>query len=347
MVLRRRSARITVAGVAAITVAFAGPAASAGGGVEHFELKGEANRPYSIVAGPDGNMWFTQSDGNAIGRISPDGTRKRYILNAPNSHPYGITVGPDGNLWFTERSANRIGVMNTRGRILAEYDLPTFDAQPWDIALGGDGALWFTEENVDQIGRITVDGTITEYPAGIGTFPTGIGADAKGNIWYTGELSNKIGRIKTKKPDPWSTLKLFDVPTEGALPYDINLGPDGNMWFTNLASHKLGRINAKGKIKEFPVPGESGIAVVTAGPDGNLWFTQNDIAAGRHDDTDRRARTDVRDASLPVRHRCGRGRQHLVLRGLRRRDRAHHAGLTAEAATARWRLMIRRRRTRP
>jgi len=274
--LRRRSTTI-VAGLVALVVGFAGPAAAAAGKIRHYDLKGEENRPYSIVTGPDGNLWFTESDGNSIGRITPDGKRTRFILNHPDSEPYGITVGPDGRLWFTERLGNRIGVINKAGKFVAEYDLPTLNAQPWDIALGGDGALWFTEENVDQIGRITADGVNTEYPVALGSFPTGIGADVKGNIWFTEEISNVIGRIKVKQADPFSTITTFTVPTDNALPWDISPGPDGNMWFTELAGHNLGRITPTGKIKEFPVPGESGQAGVTAGPDGNLWFTQNDI----------------------------------------------------------------------
>ena len=35
------------------------------------------------------------------------------------------------------------------------------------------------------------------------------------------------------------------------------------------------------------MPGESGIAGITAGPDGNLWFTQNDLGQVGIDDADR------------------------------------------------------------
>ena len=69
---RRRSVTVFVASVVALAVAVAGPAATAAtaGKVTHFHLKGDSNRPYSIVTGPDGNLWFTESDGNSIGRIT-------------------------------------------------------------------------------------------------------------------------------------------------------------------------------------------------------------------------------------------------------------------------------------
>lgn len=267
------AAMLTCLAVLAGPGAWAGPSAT----ITHFQVAKQPARPYTIVTGPDGNLWFTLSDLNAIGRITPSGTIRRFKLPTADSHPYGITVGPDGNLWFTERISNAIGVMDTHGHLLHEYPVPTPNAQPWDIALGGDGALWFTEENVDAIGRVTVNGVVTEGSLNVGTFPTFIAADAKGRLWVTLELGNAIVKLTPVNSFPLAKMKTFAIETQGVLPWDINPGPDGNMWFTTLAGRSIGRIGPAGRIKEFPVPGEqSGIAGITAGPDGNLWITEND-----------------------------------------------------------------------
>lgn len=63
--------------------------------------------------GPDGTLRFTQSDGNAIGRITPSGKLSRFRLQTEGNTPYGITFGPDGNLWFTERLAKRLFTVRT------------------------------------------------------------------------------------------------------------------------------------------------------------------------------------------------------------------------------------------
>src|SRR5437867_12950755 len=68
--------------------------------------------PTSIIAGRDGNLWFTERFGNKIGRIAPAGVITEFPLppnptcppNGSNS-TLGITTGPDGNLWF--RSEDR------------------------------------------------------------------------------------------------------------------------------------------------------------------------------------------------------------------------------------------------
>src|SRR5437588_145666 len=73
--------------------------------------------PYGIVAGPDGALWFTEFNGNRIGRIITSGVITEYSTGlTPGSFPTRIAVGPDGALWFTEFS-DRIGRIATTGAI--------------------------------------------------------------------------------------------------------------------------------------------------------------------------------------------------------------------------------------
>ena len=60
-----------------------------------------------IVTGPDGAMWFTDEQANAVNRITMSGELTVYPLS-PLSGPVGITVGPNRTIWFTEL-AGRIG----------------------------------------------------------------------------------------------------------------------------------------------------------------------------------------------------------------------------------------------
>jgi virginiamycin B lyase len=76
--------------------------------IEEHTLPDEASRPYGIAAGPDGALWFTEYQGNKIGRISTDGSIEEYPLPTPEAGPFGITAGPDGALWFAEE-AGKIG----------------------------------------------------------------------------------------------------------------------------------------------------------------------------------------------------------------------------------------------
>ena len=231
--------------------------------------------PVGITAGPDGSLWFTELDGNNIGRITINGAIIEYSVPTANSKPIEITSGPDGNLWFTEESGNNIGRITTTGAI-TEYAVPTPNSDPEFITAGPDGNLWFTEDNinVNNIGRITTTGAMIEYPV-----PTpnpglsGITAGPDGNLWFTENAANKIGRISTT-----GSIIEYSVPTSDSNPLEITAGPDGNLWFTEGSGNNIGRITTTGAIVEYPVPTPNSEPFgITMGPDGNLWFTEDNF----------------------------------------------------------------------
>jgi virginiamycin B lyase len=84
--------------------------------------------PAQIVAGPDGNLWFTD-DGilRSIGEMNPTtGQVAKYPIptTAGNTYPNpaAITVGPDGNLWFTETgTVPSIGELDAHSDVITQY----------------------------------------------------------------------------------------------------------------------------------------------------------------------------------------------------------------------------------
>ena len=61
-----------------------------------------------ITAGPDGNMWFTEWNGNKIGRLTHAGVFTEYPVPTASSVPDRITAAGDRGMWFTEH-AHKIG----------------------------------------------------------------------------------------------------------------------------------------------------------------------------------------------------------------------------------------------
>src|SRR5689334_11021835 len=89
-----------------LALALASSAAS-GQVVTEFPITTTANsEPGGIVAGPDGNLWFTEFGVGKIGRITTGGTVTDF---AAAGNPQLIAVGSDGNLWFTETTISKIG----------------------------------------------------------------------------------------------------------------------------------------------------------------------------------------------------------------------------------------------
>jgi len=134
---------------------------------------GRDSSPYSIVVGPDKNLWFTEIGGEKVGRITTSGVIKQFPIPKAQSL-IGIASGPDGNLWFTDQLTGKVGHISTAGKDIKEFELPK-GSFPQGITAGPDGNLWFVDQKQNglfEIGKITVSGTITEYPTNVnvGTF---------------------------------------------------------------------------------------------------------------------------------------------------------------------------------
>lgn len=251
------------------------PAPAVAQTVTEFSIPTANSVPTAITAGPDGNLWFTESAANQIGRITPAGVITEFPLPNPGSDPRGITAGPDGALWFTEFEGNRIGRITTAG-IVTEFPLPTPASNPIGIAVGSDDAIWFTEV-LDNVGRITTSGVITEIPTGLPTQAITAGPD--GNLWASAGREG-ILRISTSGVvTTFPLLVTLDIPT-------LTAGPDGDVWFPrkqgtlpNVFTFLIQRLttsgvqdgSATGFIQTLNLPG------IASGPDGNVWFTEQDL----------------------------------------------------------------------
>jgi streptogramin lyase len=153
----------------------------------------EAIEPAGVTAGPDGNVWFTEQAGNAIGRITPSGTITVFPIPTANSQPVQIVTGSDGNLWFAEQDSLKIGRITPAGTI-TEFPLLSPDNEPRAIAAGPDGNVWFAMSNGD-IGRITPTGVVTTCTTGSGGDIEGLTAGPDASMWFAEGGENRIGKI--------------------------------------------------------------------------------------------------------------------------------------------------------
>jgi len=202
---------------------------------QEFSLPTANSFPYSIVAGPDGNVWFTENTPNNIGEFLSLGGGEGIGEDPINIPPtdgtssafgaWGITSGPDGNLWFTESHS------------------------PQDVSF---------------VGNITTGGTISTFSTGLTRNPEGITPAPDGNLWFTEPSSNTIGNIV---PTSTSTVNHYNIPTANSGAVTIALGSDGNLWFTESAVNQIGVITTGGTVThEYPIPpGLSGVSVAAAG----------------------------------------------------------------------------------
>jgi streptogramin lyase/predicted small lipoprotein YifL len=212
------------------------------GGITGFVAPTSTSENSGIAAGPDKNVWVTESIAGKIAKFTIPGHAFTEYPVTSGSGPAGIVTGPDGALWYTEYYSNAIGRITAAGVHTNDFPLPTAKALPLSICVGSDGNLWFTEDGVGKIGRITPTGTVTEFPvpSGAGTQPFRITSGPDENLWYSDGQGAFVGRmttagVATEYPSPdgryFSILK------------GIATGPDGNLYFPDSGSSTMDRIS--------------------------------------------------------------------------------------------------------
>lgn len=76
-----------------------------GGVITEFALPVPA-QPRDIVAGPDGNLWFTEYNAGQLARITPDGVITQ--VQKVRGGPWGIGMGLDNTIWLTLFDGNKV-----------------------------------------------------------------------------------------------------------------------------------------------------------------------------------------------------------------------------------------------
>jgi virginiamycin B lyase len=104
-----------------------------------------------------------------------------------------------------------------------------------------------------------------------------------GSIWYTGQLSNKLGRLDPKS----AQFKEYELKTPRIGPHGLAEDRDGNIWFTGNSAGLIGKLDPKtGNVTEYkmPDPAVKDPHTLNFDQSGILWFTaQNANVMGRLD----------------------------------------------------------------
>jgi virginiamycin B lyase len=253
----------------------------------------------AITAGPDGNVWFTETGGSPgvvasdarwanvsrVGRITPSGTVSEYNVSASTTLLVGIVTGPDRNLWVTDRAANKVFRVTISGTVNA-YAMPTPNSGPNSITVGPDGNFWITESYAGKLARLTTSGVFTEFKLPTANDePVSIVAGPDGNLWVTerGRFGGGGGPGKVAKVTTSGDFTEYVIPEKKGVvgfrqpsPGMIVVGPDNNLWFT--AADNLDMVTTSGVFTQYVIGGAANnsatsLQAVTAGPGGKVWFT--------------------------------------------------------------------------
>lgn len=227
------------------------------GTITLFASPNSNSTPGSIIAGSDGNVWFT--DGGNIGRITPSGTITEFASPGTGT----LVLGPDGNIYFafsgqittaagTSQTNDSIGRITPSGVITTFTDHATSPggngALIASLTAGPDGNVWFVDDiginpTLANVGRLTPSGVITDFSVPIFNSLVDEHLDRittapDGNLWFDGSSESGEGRSSTPIPQngfvgritPSGSISLFATPTQNTTPQSLASGSDGNVW---------------------------------------------------------------------------------------------------------------------
>lgn len=307
---------LTLLSAVAVLCASSATTAEASGGFTEF-FPPTLNAGISdIVAGPDGNLWFTESNpgANKIGRITPSGEITEFSIAPLCCSPNELTVGPDGHLWFTLASPSVVGLGHLDPKTADVSGAGRASSSGDHLAAGADGAIWYTRPGADTVARLDRESdAIVEYPMAGRSAPFGIAAGPDRNLWVTATYTDEVARVTAKEGNvteyavdrrPHPDCLESPQPSYDRDPWEIAAGSDGAMWFTEsrlvwcwaeideelelFEAGYMGRVSTTGAVSEPRwVSGDPSelaahqqpAGIATAG-NGTLWFTTLDSDNG-------------------------------------------------------------------
>jgi YD repeat-containing protein len=189
---------------------------------EHYRQGGA---PSQIVAGANGNLWFTYFNKELITEMTPEGNiTGDFSTPAGFGIPSHIAPGPEGEqaVWVTSEA--KVGKLTMTGE-MTPYSLPA-GSRPAGITPTDNNTLWFADRGTNKLSKITTAGVISEYSVPEGSSPQSIAAGAEGNLWFTEAASNRIAMTTpaATRIEPTEAVAPIPAGVEGCPQAKLNPG---------------------------------------------------------------------------------------------------------------------------
>src|SRR3954463_12196690 len=179
----------------------------------------------------------------AFGQGSLEEQGKKFVDATCNScHPIGARTGSG---YTAEGWDTVLRMMSNHGVQIPAAQLPAVKAY-----------LVKTYPVKARPAAVLVDGpakiSMKAWPASTpGARPHDPLAARDGSLWYTGQMSNSLGRVDPKT----GQVKEYPVTTAHSGPHGLVEDRSGNIWYTGNTGSLIGKLNPKtGEVTEYKMP---------------------------------------------------------------------------------------------
>ncbi len=209
--------------------------------------------PHSIVEGPNGKLYTTNSLASEIGIFDPKTRETEFVeLGGDTVYPHTLRFDDKGILWFTLALSNQIGRLDPAANEFKIIDLPSNGIWRWtsDAMLPSilKVASWFGKKDMHvslSHHKVTGEGRdVLNLPYGIDVSPI------DGMIWYSKLYAGRIGKV-----DP-VTLEVTEFETPYPAPRRLRFAKDGTLWIPSFESGMLMKFDSKTEtfVKSYKLP---------------------------------------------------------------------------------------------
>jgi streptogramin lyase len=299
---------VLVAVIAAL-LALAASAVAAPAVTGTFNVGHEFEANNKIVAGPDGNMWFTLGNGKDVGKITPAGVVSEYDLEGVEGAT-GIAPGPEGKMWVpTTGKVTSFSPADPEGTD-ETFETATINAEG-QIVAGPDGLMWVASLNaLAHFSPADPEGTATKVPV-VTEELTPFDIDVAGSSIVVADKGPEPGKSRIATFTTTGTEKDYGVPDgpqglagaptgqiaysaplatpeqAGLItppgpaqsfelvgdPFGVAYGSDQAFWIVDFAAGGLTRLTTAGQKSFLPGLPKESARQVGAGPGNTLWVT--------------------------------------------------------------------------
>jgi len=237
--------------------------------VTEYKIPTVCTQPLAIKAGPDGNIWFIETNTGNIAKFDPISEEFTEFENSfwpeqGRTMSWGMDYSPDGTLWYTDGTYDSIWKFNT---ITETYDgmaYPPAESGSLPQKLEIDGSNVFVNDftggkitifdlvqNMDDVTYMSVLNPIPE------AFTGDLTIDSENNLWYTNWVVDSTGFLvklnledyqnEVSIDDTETTLEeyihVFDFPNDLNTANGLTVDQNGNVWIVDTSSSFFFRFN--------------------------------------------------------------------------------------------------------
>jgi streptogramin lyase len=110
-------------------------------------------KPQRLEVDADGIVWFTERQGNKIGRLDPKtATFKEFPLPGPEASPYAIGIDRDRMVWYSSHEQDTLGRLDPKTGEVIEYPYPHSEISMREFFVDSQGRMWYASSVNNKIG---------------------------------------------------------------------------------------------------------------------------------------------------------------------------------------------------